>query len=116
MWKETKESWHDAAEVTLVGVPWAVIFVVVVSAASLLSWLGWSYFAPKTAAVQSQVFHESQQYNDGMVRDLENLRMEYLRANPEQQDALRSTVRHRFAGYDIERLTPELRNFYASLR
>jgi len=76
----------------------------------------YQFFAPKVAAVQSQVFHESQQYNDGMVRDLENLRMEYLHGNQAQQDALRATILHRFAGYDESSLTPELRSFYDSLR
>jgi hypothetical protein len=75
----------------------------------------WSFFAPKVVAVQNRVFHESQQYNDGMIRDLENLRMEYLKATPEQKDALRATILHRFAGYDEDRLTPQLRSFYDSL-
>jgi len=116
MWKETKKSWRDATTEASEGLPWFIIVVVVIAAVSVLSWYGWAYFAPKTVAVQSQVFHESQQYNDGMVRDLENLRMEYLRSTPDQQTALRATIRHRFAGYDVERLTPELRSFYDSLR
>jgi hypothetical protein len=40
---------------------------------SFLSYAGYSYFAPRYTAVDNKVFHESAQYNDGMVRDLENI-------------------------------------------
>ncbi len=80
------------------------------------AYYGYSYFRPKYVAVDNKVFHESQQYNDGMVRDLENLRMAYLRGSPEQKDALRATILHRFAVYPQERMTPELQLFYNQLR
>jgi hypothetical protein len=76
----------------------------------------YQYFAPRVVGVQSKVFHESQQYNDGMIRDLENLRMSYLAGTPAERAVLKGTILHRFAGYDEERLTPELRSFYESLR
>jgi len=110
MWKENKESWNEATLVASTGIPWVLIFVIIVVAVSFGSWYLWAYFAPKTAAVQNEVFHQSQQYNDGMVRDLENLRMEYLRADETGKALLKSTILHRFAGYD------ELRSFYESLK
>jgi len=76
----------------------------------------YNYFAPKYRAVDNQVFKESEQYNDGMVRDLENLQMEYLNADQAHKDALRSIVLHRFSVYDENRLPLNLRSFYNDLR
>jgi hypothetical protein len=75
----------------------------------------YSFFAPRMTAVDNKVFHESQQYNDGMLRDLENIKREYQSATPEGKQALRATALHRFEIYPRERLTPDLQNFYDSL-
>jgi len=91
-------------------------FVTLVFGIGLLSYGMYAYFAPKYMAVDNQVFHESQQYNDGMVRDLENLQMEYVTADVDKKDALRAIVLHRFSVYPQEKLPPNLRNFYNDLR
>ena len=91
-------------------------FVTLVFGIGLLSYGMYAYFAPKYMAVDNQVFHESQQYNDGMVRDLENLQMEYVPADVDKKDALRAIVLHRFSVYPQEKLPPNLRNFYNDLR
>ena len=75
-----------------------------------------SYFKPKYTELDNRVFKESQQYNDGMVRDLENLQVEYLNADAEHKQALRAIVLHRFAVYPEDRLTPSLANFYNQLK
>jgi len=75
-----------------------------------------SYFKPKYTALDTRVFKESQQYSDGMVRDLENLQVQYLNADPEAKQALRAIVLHRFAVYPEDRLTPSLANFYNQLK
>lgn len=76
----------------------------------------YKFFAPKYRAVENQVFKESEQYNDGMVRDLENLQLEYINADQAHKDALRAIVLHRFSVYDENRLPVNLRNFYDQLR
>ena len=76
----------------------------------------YGFFAPKYRAVDNQVFKESEQYNDGMIRDLENLQMEYMNADKEHKDALRATVLHRFSVYPEDRMPANLRNFYNQLR
>jgi hypothetical protein len=76
----------------------------------------YKFFAPRYTAVDNQVFKESQQYNDGMVRDLENLQMEYMNADAEHKDALRSIILHRFSVYPEERMPYNLRSFYNQLR
>jgi len=76
----------------------------------------YAFFAPRYVAVDNRVFQESQQYNEGMVRDLENLRMQYMSATPEQREALRALVLHRFSVYPEDKLPPDLLAFYSSLK
>lgn len=77
--------------------------------------INYSFFAPRMTAVDNKVFHESQQYNDGMLRDLENLKREYIQASPEAKAALKGTIIHRFEIYPRDRMTPDLQNFYDSV-
>jgi hypothetical protein len=100
-------------------VVYLILFIVGVTA------LGWvmtandfalqSVFAPKRAALENKVFHESQAYTDGMVRDLEKLKMEYLHEDEVGKASLRATVVHRFSIYPIEKMPADLQNFYLQL-
>jgi hypothetical protein len=76
----------------------------------------YKFFAPKYRAVDNQVFKESEQYNDGMVRDLENLQMEYVNGDADKKQALRAIVLHRFSVYPQERMPANLRNFYNQVK
>lgn len=69
------------------------------------------YFAPKEEAVRRQVFEESKAYNDGMAQQLEAHRLDYIKATPEQRQAIGSVILHQFAGYDKNRLSPDERLF-----
>ena len=75
-----------------------------------------SFFKPKYVALDNQVFKESQQYNDGMIRDLQNLQMEYITGDQGKKDSIRAIVLHRFSVYPDDKLSPDLRNFYNSLK
>jgi len=95
------------------------VFVGVIALIFGLSFLGYKsyeYFAPKYRAVDNQVFKQSEQYNDGMIRDLENLQIEYINADADKKQALRAIVLHRFSVYPEEKMPPNLRNFYNSLK
>jgi hypothetical protein len=76
----------------------------------------YSFFAPKIVAVQNKVFQESQPYNEGMIRDLENIQRQYVTATGDSKEALRQIALHRFEVYDINRLPPDLQNFYRSIQ
>jgi hypothetical protein len=76
----------------------------------------YKFFAPKYRAVDNQVFKESEQYNDGMIRDLEELEMQYVSATDVQKQALKSIIIHRFEVYDENRLPADLRMFYNDLK
>ena len=96
----------------------AAVVILALLAASVLSVFSfkmYQYFAPRYAAVDAVVFKESVQYNDGMVRDLENLKMEYNRADSTGKSALRPIILHRFAAYDETRLPHNLRVFYNTI-
>lgn len=50
-------------------------------------------FAPKYEQVRRETFEQSQAYNEGMRRDLESIRNEYLATtDPASKAALRATV------------------------
>ena len=90
--------------------------VALVLGLSFVSYELYAYFAPKYRAVDAQVFKESEQYNEGMIRDLENLQMEYVKADDAHKAILRDITIHRFEVYDTNRLPPNLFNFYTQLK
>ena len=99
-------------EISASVVGWVALIVV----AMFGSFFAYQYFAPKYRAVDNQVFKQSEQYNDGMIRDLENLQMDYIAADKDHKDALRAIVLHRFSVYPEDKMPPNLRNFYNDLR
>lgn len=74
------------------------------------------WFKPKYTEIDRRTFEESRAFNEGMVRDLENLQMQYVAADPVQKEALRATILHRFSVYPEDRMPVDLRNFYRDLR
>jgi hypothetical protein len=91
-------------------------FIALIFGLTFLGWVSYDYFAPKYRATDNKVFKESEQYNDGMIRDLESLQIEYLNADDAHKDALRAIVLHRFSVYPEEKMPYNLRNFYNQLR
>ena len=98
------------------GIGALVLFFGLIFGLNLFGFANYSFFAPKYRAVENQVYKESTQYNEGMVRDLENLQMEYMKANDSQKAALKDIILHRFAVYDVNRLPSNLYSFYNDLR
>jgi hypothetical protein len=92
------------------------VFVAIVLGFSYIGWASYDYFGPKYRATDNKIFKESEQYNDGMIRDLESLQMEYINADQGHKDALRAIVLHRFSVYPEDRMPANLRNFYDQLR
>ena len=91
-------------------------FLSLLGVLSYLGWASYDYFAPKYRATENKVFKESEQYNEGMIRDLENLQMEYMNADADHKLALRAIILHRFSVYDENRLSYNLRSFYNQLK
>ena len=99
-------------EISAIVVGWVALIIL----AMFGSFFAYQYFAPKYRAVDNQVFKQSEQYNDGMIRDLENLQIEYISADADKKQALRAIVLHRFSVYPEDKMPPNLRNFYNELR
>jgi len=83
---------------------------------SMGSYQLYKYFSPKYAAVEREVFKESPSYNDGMIRDLENLMMEYRKADTQHKEALKAVILHRFSVFPEEKMPPHIYAFYQLLK
>jgi len=94
-----------------------IVFAVALVGLSALSLGIYSFTKPASIAIDNRAFHESQAYNAGMAKDLGNFQMEYIRTNdPDKRAALRAVILDRFAGYDENRLSPNLRSFLDNLK
>jgi len=96
----------------------AVLFVILIFVGVLNGFgLGMkALFAPASVAIDNKVFHESQQYNDSMAHDLDDLRLSYLSATPEGKAVIRATILHRFGGFDASHLAPDQQLFLTQIR
>lgn len=81
-----------------------------------LNFASLAFWAPKAEGVRYSTFKQSQSYNEGMMRDLQELRMQYIQATPEQKVALKAIILHRFGAYDPAMLPQDLQAFYFPLR
>lgn len=76
-----------------------------------------NYFAPKYVATDNRVFHESQQYVDGMNNRLDDYHTQYIMASaPSEKDAIRGMVQVEFRSVHPEILTDQNRAFLDSVR
>lgn len=73
-------------------------------------------FAPEYEQVRRETFEESKAYRQGMVQELQNMRFEYVRADPEHKAALAAIILHRAADFPAEVMPPDLRAFVSGLR
>lgn len=91
-------------------------FCLLIFGLNYASWASFNYFAPKYENTRNETFKQSAAYNDGMVRDLEEIQLQYQQATPAGKDSLRALAMHRFEVYPVERMTPDQRNFYSQLK
>ena len=54
-----------------------------------------NFFQPRKEAIHRKVFENTKSYNDRMIRDLENLKLEYTKGTNDQKAALKSVILHR---------------------
>ena len=74
-----------------------------------------SFFAPKEEALRREVVEQSKAYRDGVIQDLNQLRIDYAKADPEVKPALASAIRHRAAGLPEEDMPADIAAFVRSL-
>jgi hypothetical protein len=101
----------------LMGIGALVLFLAFIFGMNLFGLASYSFFAPKYRAAENHVFKESEQYNDGMQRDFDNLMLQYQTTTDESQKlSIRSLIIHRFAAYNIDKLNSDQRQFYFQLK
>jgi hypothetical protein len=97
------------------GVVLAVIaFVTVIVGMTELGYQLDKHYQPLQEQVRANTFAQSQTFNEGMARDLQNLRQQYYTAGEtdQQKEFIRDTVRQRYAAYDPAKLPSDLALFY----
>src|SRR5436190_8429095 len=59
-----------------------------------------SFFQPKQEALRYKTFRQSQSYNEGMARRLNDLKLQYESAKDEnQKSSLREVIQHEFSAH-----------------
>jgi hypothetical protein len=72
-------------------------------------------FATKWESARTDVYRENKSYVEGTIRDLRDLRREYITAEEGHKDAIRSLILHRAGELDWDRLPADLREFLNEL-
>lgn len=85
-----------------------VAFFVIVFALGNYELFNREYFGTRSRAIENRIFKESEQYNDGVIRDLYDLKIEYMNGNDEKKESIRSLIQHRFSVYPKEKLPSDL--------
>lgn len=92
------------------------VFSVLIFGISYGSYEMYRYFSPKYANVQNEIYQNNAAYQEGMIRDMENLRLEYLnQKDVDKRVAIRSVILHRMSVYGVNKLPMDLQNFYKQL-
>lgn len=96
----------------------AVVLLIVIGVfgASELGYRVYQRYAPLNEQVRRETYEQSRAFQEGTVRDLENLRMDYASGNDAQKAAIRSVAIHRLADVPQELLTPSLRQWANEMR
>lgn len=102
----------------------SILAVVVFLAVMMgLGWLAqgnqffmYKFFAPKQEQVRREVFEQSKAYRQGMVQELQNMQLEYVKADKDGKAAMRSIILHRSADVPPDAMPVSLNAFIADLR
>lgn len=70
---------------------------------------------PAEEQLRREVYEESKSYRDGTVRDLDNLRLQWLAADSTHRAAIAATARHRVADFPREDLPERVREWVDSI-
>lgn len=68
-------------------------------------------FGTEYENVRTDIYRNNKSYVEGTIRDLRELRREYLAADDEHKDAVKSLILHRAGELDYDRLPSDLRSF-----
>lgn len=84
-----------------------------------MGWFGVLYTETVGAAQQDasrQVFEHTQSYVEGKRQELIKYRLEYMRADSSDKEAIKTMLVHSFSNFDEELLEPELQSFLKEIK
>lgn len=74
------------------------------------------YFGVWEQNVETQIYKETEMYNEGKIQELAKAKLEYEQADAMGKKAIASMIQHRFADYEVERLPEGLAEFLTKIR
>jgi len=87
-----------------------ILFPATIFALNYMGLINYQFFAPKYEAARREVFENTQSYQQGSVRDFDNLYLAYVQAKSEGEKAvILDTLRHRTAGVQHDSIPPRVR-------
>jgi hypothetical protein len=103
---------------------WAVCALVVFTlVGGALAWVVqgndfflYKVFAPRQENIRREVFENTKSYKQGMVQELQNLQVEYLKADKEHKQAIASIILQRSADFPEDQMPADLRQFIWGLK
>jgi hypothetical protein len=75
----------------------------------------WKLIQPASIELDRKAFEQSRAYNEGVAQEIQQLQIDYIKGNAEQKQAIKSIVKHKVAGYNLENLPSHLREFVNSI-
>ena len=106
--------WHNLFSGGVMAAIWIVVIIAVVTFGTLAI-TRWA--APEAEAIRRDTYEESKSYLDGTVRDLDNLYLEYQRADSgPDRAAIADIALHRAADFPEDRLPDRLAIWLETLR
>lgn len=73
-------------------------------------------YGTKLESVRTDIYRENKSYVEGTVRDLRELHVDYVKANPSQQETLKHLILQRANELDWDRLPSDVREFLNELK
>jgi hypothetical protein len=93
----------------VIGIMAAILLVVV--GLNFFGLANYQFFTPKYEAARREVFENTQSYQQGSIRDFDNLYLAYVQAKSEDEKAvILDTLRHRTAGVQPDNIPPRVRS------
>lgn len=66
--------------------------------------------------INREIFEETKSYNEGKIQQLAKYRLEYLKSDVTNKEAIQSTIQTMFADFDKDHLPLELKSFLTQMR
>lgn len=74
------------------------------------------WYGTKAEGVRTDIYRENKSYVEGTIRDLRELRVDYLKTPAEHKSPMRSIILQRAGELDWDRLPADLRTFLNEIK